>query len=439
MKEADTSDDPLPRTQFNIANSTRYSYLALGLFPDYTPGDVTYGDWIFFLIAFLLYLLFTSLSATYIVNGWVEMPWDRRTSAKYFFPDDKQKFTLAVLQWLFLVIAIVTGCRMAVILLTEYPDNLNVIIGAAVVWIWIDLVIRAIAGRFSNMYVTAFDTTARIIIQIFQPLTNRLTTLAQKVGLYHFIVPTKEEEYKNYTEQSLEEHDLLLSLESFSKTTVKQAMQVRTNITGFDWELDFHELMDKVNKSGYSRVPVYKETIDSVEGILYTKDLLSYTHQDENFQWQTLLRPAYFIPESKRLDDLLQEFRKRRVHMAIVVDEYGGTSGLITLEDIIEEIFGDINDEYDDAEDVYYNQIDDYTYLFEGRAPVSNLLRIIGLPQDYFVDVQASSESLAGLLLELFSRLPRIGEQVTYRDLVFKIQSADKKKIKKVRILKSTP
>lgn len=438
MKEADTSEDPLPRTHTTPTSFTRISYLALGLFPDYTPGDVTYGDWIFFLVAFLLYLFFTSLSATYIVNGWAEMPWERRLSTKYFYPDDSQKFTIAALQWVFLVIAIVTGCRMAVILLTEYPDNFYVIIGAAVVWIWLDLVIRAIAGRFSTFYAAAFDSTVRVIVKICQPLTNRFTAIAQKTGLYNFRKAIVEEDLKNYTEQSLEEQDLLLSLESFSKTTVKQAMQVRTNITAFDWELDFHELMDKVNKSGYSRVPVFKEDLDSVEGILYTKDLLSYTHRDENFHWQKLLRPAYFIPESKRLDDLLQEFRKRRVHMAIVVDEYGGTSGLITLEDIIEEIFGDINDEYDDAEDVYYNQIDENTFLVEGRVPVSNLLRILGMPQDYFKDVQETSESLAGLLLELFSRLPRIGEQTTYRDLVFKIQSADKKKIKKVRIVKST-
>lgn len=438
MKEADTSEDPLPRTRLFPSGFTHNSLLFLVIFPDYTPGNVTYGDWVFLLISFTFYLFFTSLSAAYIVNGWVEMPWERRTSSRYFTPNDQQKFTLSLLQWIFLLISIVSASRIAVTLLNEYPENQIVIIITAVAWIWLDLVIRAIAGRFSVAYTMALDNQVRLLVRIFQPLTNRLISVAQLSGLYVF-QNIKEEEDRTYTEQTLEEQDLLLGLESFATTTVKQAMQARTTITAFDWELDFHELMDKVNKSGYSRVPVYKENLDSVEGILYTKDLLSYTHRDETFHWQKLLRDAYFIPESKRLDDLLQEFRKRRVHMAIVVDEYGGTSGLITLEDIIEEIFGDINDEYDDAEDVYYNQIDDSTYLFEGRAPVSNLLRILGLPQDYFSDVQVSSESLAGLLLELFSRLPRIGEQTTYRDLIFKIQSADKKKIKKVRILKTIP
>jgi len=438
MKEADSSDDPLPRTRLNPTGFIRNSILFLAVFPDYTPGDVTYGDWVFFLISFILYLFFTSLSAAYIVNGWVEMPWERRTNSRYFTPNDQQKFTLSLLQWIFLLVSIVTASRIAVTLLNEYPENQIVIIITAVAWIWFDLVIRAIAGRFSVAYTIALDKQARLLVRIFQPLTNRLVTIAQASGLYVFR-NSKEEEIRLPSEQTLVENDLLLGLETFTTTTVKQAMQARTNITAFDWELDFHELMDKVNKSGYSRVPVFKENLDSVEGILYTKDLLSYTHRDETFKWQNLLRDAYFIPESKRLDDLLQEFRKRRVHMAIVVDEYGGTSGLITLEDIIEEIFGDINDEYDDAEDVYYNQIDENTYLFEGRAPVSNLLRILGLPQDYFSDIRASSESLAGLLLELFSRLPRIGEQTAYRDLVFKIQSADKKKIKKVRILKTLP
>ena len=202
-----------------------------------------------------------------------------------------------------------------------------------------------------------------------------------------------------------------------------------------DIELDFHELMDKINKSGYSRIPVYADTLDSVEGILYVKDLLPHLHHDEHFAWQKLLRKAYFIPESKRLDDLMHEFQKRRVHMAIVVDEYGGTNGLITLEDIIEEIFGDINDEYDIADEVNFTQVDDKTYIFEGKVLINDFCKILNLEPDYFEDVRRASESLGGLLLELFSQLPRPGEQVVHRDITFKVQSADKKRIKKVRVM----
>jgi CBS domain containing-hemolysin-like protein len=192
--------------------------------------------------------------------------------------------------------------------------------------------------------------------------------------------------------------------------------------------------MDKINKSGYSRIPVYQDSLDSVEGILYVKDLLPHLHRDEHFSWQKLLRKAYFIPESKRLDDLMQEFQNRRVHMAVVVDEYGGTSGLITLEDIIEEIFGDINDEYDDADEVNFTQVDDKTYIFEGKVLINDFCRILSLDSNYFEEVRGGSESLGGLLLELFSRLPLTGEQATHREVAFKVQSADKKRIKKVRI-----
>lgn len=232
-----------------------------------------------------------------------------------------------------------------------------------------------------------------------------------------------------------EERDLLRGLATFGQTTARQAMQSRLNITAVDIELDFHELMDKINKSGYSRIPVYADTLDSVEGILYVKDLLPHLHKNEHFAWVKLMRQAYFIPESKRLDDLMQEFQNRRVHMAIVVDEYGGTNGLITLEDIIEEIFGDINDEYDEDEEVKFTQVDEKTYIFEGKVLINDFCRILNLEPDYFEDIRRASESLGGLLLELFSQLPRPGEQATFRDLTFKIQSSDKKRIKKVRVL----
>ncbi|TDB64237.1 CBS domain-containing protein [Arundinibacter roseus] len=212
-------------------------------------------------------------------------------------------------------------------------------------------------------------------------------------------------------------------------------MQPRLNITAVDIDLDFHELMDKINKSGYSRIPVYQDTLDSVEGLLYVKDLLPHLHRDEHFGWQKLLRKAYFIPESKRLDDLLHEFQNRRVHMAVVVDEYGGTNGLITLEDIIEEIFGDINDEYDDDEEVNFTRVDDKTFIFEGKVLINDFCKILSLEPDYFDEVRGNSESLGGLLLELYSRLPRTGEQITHREVTFKVQSADKKRIKKVRVL----
>ena len=164
-----------------------------------------------------------------------------------------------------------------------------------------------------------------------------------------------------------EEKDILKGIVNFGTLTVKQVMKSRVDISALDSELNFVEMMDEVNKFGFSRIPVYKETIDTIEGILYTKDLLPYLDESENFKWQKLLRPGYFVPETKKLDSLLKDFQGKHVHMAIVVDEYGGTSGLITLEDLIEEIIGDINDEFDEVS-VAFQKIDDHTYIFEGKT-----------------------------------------------------------------------
>jgi gliding motility-associated protein GldE len=235
-------------------------------------------------------------------------------------------------------------------------------------------------------------------------------------------------------ESTEEERSLLSGLATFGQTQARQAMRPRLEITAFDIEWDFHELMDKINKSGYSRVPVYADTLDDIEGMLYVKDLLPHLHKDEHFRWQSLIRKAYFIPESKHLDDLLREFQTRRVHIAVVVDEYGGTSGLITLEDVIEEIFGDIHDEYDEFEELGITQIDEKNYLVEGKMPLNDFLKALDLPGDYFDEVRSKSESLGGILLELFSRLPRAGEHISFRGLSFKIHSADKKRIKKIRL-----
>ncbi|WP_291785115.1 gliding motility-associated protein GldE, partial [Cecembia sp.] len=191
-----------------------------------------------------------------------------------------------------------------------------------------------------------------------------------------------------------EEKDILKGIVNFGTLTVRQVMQSRMDITAVEIETDFHELMDKINKSGYSRIPVYKETIDHIEGILYIKDLLPFIEQDENFEWQNLVRKGFFVPENKKVDALLKDFQKKRVHMAIVVDEYGGTSGLVTLEDLIEEIIGEINDEFDDAEDFFFKEIDVNTFVFEGKVSLNDFCKKIDVDQQVFDEVKGESESL---------------------------------------------
>jgi gliding motility-associated protein GldE len=229
------------------------------------------------------------------------------------------------------------------------------------------------------------------------------------------------------------EKEILRGIVSFSSLFVKQVMKSRLDITAIDHDTDFHELMDKINKSGYSRIPVYRETVDNIAGILYVKDLLPFIEEDENFKWHTLLRPAFFIPESKKLDSLLRDFQEKRVHMAIVVDEYGGTSGLITLEDVIEEIVGEINDEFDDEESGY-NKLDQNTYVFEGKISLNDFAKALDIDLSIFEDIKGESESLAGLILELHTKLPKSGEIIYFQHLQFTIISVDKKKIKKVRV-----
>ena len=234
-------------------------------------------------------------------------------------------------------------------------------------------------------------------------------------------------------EATEEEKEILKGIVNFGTLSVKQVMKSRLEITAFEIDLDFHDLMDKINKCGFSRIPVFKETIDKIEGILYIKDLLPYLDRDENFKWQPLLRPGYFVPENKKIDSLLKDFQEKRVHISIVVDEYGGTSGLITLEDIIEEIVGEIRDEFD-VDEIAYNKLDENTYVFEGRTSLNDFCKIIGKDPSIFDEVKGESESLAGLILELSSKIPRVGEKIQFGGLVFTVVAVDNRRIKRIRI-----
>jgi gliding motility-associated protein GldE len=235
-------------------------------------------------------------------------------------------------------------------------------------------------------------------------------------------------------ETTVGEKDILKGIFNFGTLTVKQVMRSRMDINAVDADMDFHELMDKINKSGYSRIPVYAETIDNIQGILYIKDLLSYIEKDEDFKWQTLIRKGFFVPENKKIDALLKDFKKKRVHMAIVVDEYGGTSGLITLEDLIEEIIGEINDEFDDDDEIIYQKIDENTYIFEGKVSLNDFCKKLDLDIQVFDEVKGDSESLGGLLLEINSNLPKNGARIRYKNFNFLIMAVDTRRIKKVKI-----
>jgi len=210
-------------------------------------------------------------------------------------------------------------------------------------------------------------------------------------------------------------------------------MRPRTEVVAFERDLTFKQLLAAIVDSGFSRVPVYEETLDRIVGMLYIKDVLPHIGQDE-FDWHGLLREPYFVPENKKLDDLLKEFQSEKVHLAVVVDEHGGTSGIITLEDVIEEIVGDITDEFDE-EELIYSKLDDRTWVFEGRAPLTDVYRVLGIDGQVFEDNKGESGTLGGFVLELTGRIPKKGEVVTLRNFTFTIEASDNKRIRRVKLL----
>ncbi|HEY8937948.1 MAG TPA: gliding motility-associated protein GldE [Cyclobacteriaceae bacterium] len=232
---------------------------------------------------------------------------------------------------------------------------------------------------------------------------------------------------------SEDEKEILKGIVNFGTLTVKQIMKARLDISAVDYKLNFMALMDHVNKFGFSRIPVYTESLDKIEGVLYIKDLLPYLDQSEKFEWQKLLRPGFFVPESKKIDSLLKDFQAKRIHMALVVDEYGGTSGLITLEDIIEEIIGDINDEFDDV-GIPFQKVDDHTYIFEGKTSLHDICKVLDLESNIFDEVKGDSESLGGLILELNNEFPNVNDEITFEPFTFTIESVDRKRIKKIKV-----
>lgn len=232
---------------------------------------------------------------------------------------------------------------------------------------------------------------------------------------------------------SKEEQKILKGIVSFGSTETVQIMKPRIDIFAISIKDDFQTVVANIQKNGYSRNPVYENSIDNIIGVLYAKDLLA--HLDKKaFDWTQILREPYFVPENKKLDDLLGEFRLKKNHLAIVVDEYGGTSGIVTLEDVIEEIVGDINDEFDD-DDVFYSKIDHNNYIFEGKVSIKDFCRILDdLEEEDLEEAKGESETLAGFILEIHGRFPKNGEVIKHQDFSFTIEAMDKKRIKQVKV-----
>jgi putative hemolysin len=268
------------------------------------------------------------------------------------------------------------------------------------------------------------------------PLTRSTLFINKRFGQYkqnisvdalsHALELTSEEELSD-------DKSILEGIVKFGRTDVDQIMTPRIDVVAVEIDTSGAKLINLINQNGYSRIPVYTESFDNINGILYIKDLLPHFHEMDNFKWQKLIRPPYYVPENKKIDDLLKEFQKTKVHMAIVVDEYGGTSGIITMEDILEEIVGDIIDEFDD-DDQMYTKVNNNTYLFDAKIQLNDFTRICELPIDFFKPVKGEADSLAGLILEMKGDFPKMNETLKFKELDFTVESMDKRRIKKIKV-----
>ena len=231
------------------------------------------------------------------------------------------------------------------------------------------------------------------------------------------------------------EIDILKGIINFGDVTAKQIMKSRVDVVAIEESSDFGQVMKIVRDSGFSRIPVYEEDFDNIKGLLYVKDLLGYSEEMSSFIWQKLIRNnVLYVPESKKIYDLLREFQSKRTHMGIVVDEYGGSDGVITLEDIMEEVIGEIKDEFDQEEEVDYSKIDDHNYIFEGKSLLNDVIRILDLDKDIFDDARGSADSIAGFIIEMTGSLPNRDREIKYKQLRFKIVSVSKRRIEKINI-----
>ena len=233
--------------------------------------------------------------------------------------------------------------------------------------------------------------------------------------------------------ENKDEKKILEEIVKFGNTDVKQIMRSRIDITALDYKSTYTDVLKTIEKTGFSRIPIYQDSFDLIKGILYIKDLLPYLNKGENFKWNKLIREVFFVPENKKIDDLLKEFQEKKIHLAVVVDEYGGTSGIVTLEDIIEEIVGDINDEFDD-DDIIYSKLDNKNYVFEGKTALKDFYRIINISGENFEQKKGEADSIAGFIIENTGNFPEKGQKINFENYTFSIESVNDRRITRIKV-----
>jgi putative hemolysin len=318
---------------------------------------------------------------------------------------------------------------------------IEVVIVTFLILLFGEILPKIYASRNSVKFATFMAYPLRVLDVIISPVSLPMRSIT--ISMHNKLGKQKSNLSVDQLSQALElaseedttkeEQKILQGIVSFGNTDTKQVMQPRIDIFALDENLKLPEVFSEIVKHGFSRIPVYKENVDTIIGVLYAKDLLPYLDRKQ-FDWKTLLREPFFVPENKKLDDLMVEFQEKKVHLAIVVDEYGGTSGIVSLEDVIEEIVGDISDEFDD-EDLTFSKLDEKNYVFEGKTTLKDFYRIIKLEDDtVFESNKGEAETSAGFVLEISGSFPKMGSKISFENYTFTIESLDKKRIKQVKV-----
>ena len=362
---------------------------------------------------------------------------------------DQPKLLLATLlvanNFINIAVVITTDMLTATMMPPNVPPVASFVIQVVAVTFLLVLfgeVLPKVYATQNNMRMALFASPyIRLLTELFRPISSILVSSTRfiegKIGTKQANNISSEDfahaiELTVGHEATREEVNIFKGILKFGNITARQVMRTRLDVSALDNEMTFDEVRQHCLEVGYSRLPVYKDTLDKVAGMIHTKDFLPHI-DDDHFDWHKLIRPAYFVHEGKLIEDLLKEFQSKRIHLAIVVDEFGGTSGIITLEDIMEEIIGDIRDEFDE-DDLNYKKLDNNIYVFEGKTLINDVCRVIGEPAETFDDARGESDSLAGLILEIRGRFPTVNESVHYKQFEFTVMSMDKMRITRVKL-----
>jgi len=348
----------------------------------------------------------------------------------------------------FINVAIVMVSAFVTARLFDFGDSLwlafliQIVVITSLLLVFGEIIPKMLANHKPVKFATSMAVPMNILIKVFYQfsslLVNSTGIIDKKISRKNMNISINDiseaiDIASNEPEQ-VKEKNILKGIVRFSDTLVREIMKSRVDITAIEYSTSFEKVLQLVINSGYSRIPVYKENFDRIQGILYIKDLLPHLEK-QSFRWQSLLRQAYYVPQNKPISDLLQEFQGQKIHLAIVVDEYGGTSGIITLEDIIEEIVGEISDEFDNLEDIAdYQKIDLRNYVFEAKTPINDFCKVTGIDNRHFEDFKGESDTIAGLILEHEGEIPPKGKEITINGLTFTIQQVDKRRIIKVKV-----